>query len=413
MFNIRKLLLNCRAAFAGKVVPVPSVASPISPIEIAFPFERKEIRLEDGTALVLSEQAKTRWTGHVEGPVFRPFALYELKSGEYVALEHAAGKFVMGRKLDDYWALYTLICMEAELPPKLQQLFDAGEWRKKKEPRRDLSFWGGRGMLKCDASQSAHEVVIADLIKEIIRSGVVLIQLLRGQLEKNSKWEAERRGEFVVALFSRYPVELDRWWGAPDRIPPATVGILDLQWSAGTENMRQVVQDMQTLVEPSLACICGSGRRIDNPGAPTYEEQQAAEEALRQCAPQLETLIVNLQGHLDALVAGKVFDNIRQSEEVKIPSDSAFLAYGLCKFAGRTQTEVATMIARATGGTTSQGTVSRWVREVEAWVAAKNPLPKLDIQTMCRAFATDPSLLDMGPRMDGLTGRQRDKPDAC
>jgi len=412
MFNLRKWLLDCRAAFTRKADAPRAAPPPITLKQLAFAFEREEIRLEDGTALTLAQEAVNRWTDQSARPVLRPCALYELNSGEYVAIEHAAGKFVAGRKLDEDWALAVLIDMEAELPPKLQQYLDSGEWRNKfKKPLRDLSYWSGKEPLRCEAKLSAHEAKVPELIREIVRAGIVVVQLLRGELNKNGKWTRELRGEFIVALFEQYPVDPDRWWGPRDRIPPATVGILDLPWPVGTDEMRVVVRDMQALVEPPLACMCYCGRRIDNPDAPTYEEQQAAEEVLRLSAPLLEQLIVRLQGHLEALVTGKTIEKLQDEKIVRIPSSDAFLAYVLREITGATQKQIAKMIAGATGGTTEQGTVSRWLKEVDHWVAQSNHVPTPDFKLIGKAISVDPSVIDLGARQDARTPRHREERD--
>jgi hypothetical protein len=371
----------------------------LTPID--YPYENEELVLADGTVVALARQATKRW---LAGRV-----LYELESGQYVLVDHATGKVSSAAIVDEHRALEALIEVKAELPEKLQRLPEVSKGRDHEPPPRDVSHWGGRGLLNWATYQSAHDVVIPDLIKEVVLAGVVLVQQLRDPPEENSKRRSEI-SHFIGALFGQYSVDPDRWWGPTNCVPPKTVGILDLQWPYGSEDLKATVTELQALVEPPLSCMKWKGW-FGDPNEPTPEEQLAANEGLNQSAPQIEELIVRLRQQLAKLMAGDATEELRLQGIVKVPSDDAFLAYGIYKFAGRKQADVAVMIGRATGGTSNQGTVSRWVNEVEQWLAAKNSLPPMTLETVCRAFATDPAILDLGRRGDGRTPRQRPESD--
>jgi len=368
-----------------------------------FPFEREQAHLENGKEVVLKKHAVNRWT--------RGRNLYELQTGEFLIVEHAQGRLLSASQIDDYHALKNLLDIDAELPPKLQQLLDAGEWPKWERPKRELSYWAGKSLLKCEASLAAHDVVVADQLKVIVRTGTVAVQLLRGQLDLQSGEAREIRGEFIGALFYKYPVDPDRWWGTQDCIPPATVGILELQWPAGTQEMRAIVGEILLLVEPPFACLYGSGRRVDNRLAPTCEEQEAAENALKECVPRLEQLIVRLKQQLEELLNDTTMERLKEQKVLKVPGQDAWLAYFLREITGATQKQIAKLIAGATGGTTEQGTVSRWLKEVDAWIAQSNRSPAPDLPLIGRALAIDPTVLNLGPRLDGRTPRQREEGD--
>jgi hypothetical protein len=70
------------------------------------------------------------------------------------------------------------------------------------------------------------------------------------------------------------------------------------------------------------------------------------------------------------------------------------------------------------GKKVTQGVVSRWLREVAAWIDAGNILPNVEEETATKPTATDPSRLDLGAREERrylglaqLRGESVDRPD--
>ena len=83
---------------------------------------------------------------------------------------------------------------------------------------------------------------------------------------------------------------------------------------------------------------------------------------------------------------------------VTCPVDKAFIAWRLQKFMGITnQTEIAKVMTEQ-GEPASQGTVSRWLQQVEDYQRAGEKMPPLEID---RAISVDPAVIDQGPRQDG------------
>ena len=94
----------------------------------------------------------------------------------------------------------------------------------------------------------------------------------------------------------------------------------------------------------------------------------------------------------------------------KPPSEVAIKAYRfhLLSSSGSTQTEIAEALSRELGRPVSQGTLSRWLRQVTDWIKAGNILPDLSIPTR-KPQSIDPGVIDMGERRDRHTQRQREK----
>jgi hypothetical protein len=93
-------------------------------------------------------------------------------------------------------------------------------------------------------------------------------------------------------------------------------------------------------------------------------------------------------------------------KEPKEPSSDAIKAYRLSIAIEKTQSELADMLAAELGRSIGQGTISRWVKQVKAFLKAGNILPPLP--EPCRREAPmDPRKIDLGPRQDGLAKRQR------
>jgi hypothetical protein len=366
-----------------------------------FSFELHPVPLDDGTSFDPRRDTIRGWIesdaiGRLESRV-----LYELHSGEFVLVLHDQGRLVGAKRSSDREAALFLTCLQVPLPAKLRQLMQSGEWLKSGREPRPLSHWQSLGPITCELDINAHEVKIAEFVANVVACGIELVHAVRDHAYKSDKEYSEIRGALVGTLYASFPVDPSKWWGRQDRVPPARVSILELQWPLGTDPIQNVVREMHELLAPPLACICFTGRRIDNPTAPTYEETQIAEEELRKKIPELERLIVELRSEHGRWTSGAIGKQLEEERPRQMPSPDAFLAYYLREIFGFTQTEIATRIAHATGGTTSQGTISRWLKEVDAWKGANNSIPAPDTAVLHRAFSMDPSILDARARIDG------------
>jgi hypothetical protein len=390
---LREWLRHCRAALWGSPEIRGVAKRTVTPTPID---EDDELRLTDGATVVLSG-AKKRWAAGR--------ALYEFESGQYVFVEHVCGKVTSAATVDQEQALRFLTEIHEELPENLQQLSDRQRWRDQKPTVRGVSHWAVPVEHFWRTNESANKVVLPQLIDDILKTGVVLVQSARRPVLLNRKWEQEVK-DFAWAIFGQYDIELDHWWGPKNEIAPATVDIFDLQWPDDSEELKATLVELRGLVGPTLTCITWRGL-LGDPDQPSTDEIEAAHEALRQRAPQIEKLIVRLRQQLEEFMADDRVEQMRQKPDLKIPSQDAFLAFFLYRIVGRVQEDVALMVAEGTRRTCDQGTISRWVKQVEGWIAQNNPLPALSMEVMRRAFSVDPRKLDMGSRKDGRTPRQR------
>jgi hypothetical protein len=98
---------------------------------------------------------------------------------------------------------------------------------------------------------------------------------------------------------------------------------------------------------------------------------------------------------------------------LKPPPDAAVKAYRLKFILGAPkQAEIARRLSQELGKPVRQGQVSRWLRQAEAFVRAGGVLPGLPDVPSLKPIPVDPERLDLGPRQDGRTERQRGRRSA-
>lgn len=91
----------------------------------------------------------------------------------------------------------------------------------------------------------------------------------------------------------------------------------------------------------------------------------------------------------------------------KHPTDMAIFAYRMDVFSQKSQSEIAKMIKVQYARKVSQGTVSRWIKEVKELVVDGGVLPELSQSRLPRAIPVDPAVIDLGRNSSGTTKRQR------
>jgi hypothetical protein len=354
--------------------------------EIAWPFESEAIALEEETRIVPLEQAVRRWVDTNCGPGLAARALYQLDSEEFVVADTDGQRCLRSSRLRPRDAYLFLRMIHAEIPPDVFQVNDSDQWLNMNGPPRALNHWCGKGRLQPEAIVSAHEVQLPDVLSELMRVGIRVVQHYRDANLERQTDEHEILGPMVGALFERYPVDPSQWWGSKNRIPPAHVGVLELQWPAGTDDLRSVVRNLQNLLKPPISWIMWCGRNVDNPEAPTYLEREIANLAIRLRIPQLEMLLVELRRRLEGLNDGTTLGDLRENQRIRTPSSDAFLAYEIRELTGAKQEDIARLICQFTGGTTEQGTVSRWLGEVDRWISQGNLVPPCDRSLLRNSF---------------------------
>ena len=90
----------------------------------------------------------------------------------------------------------------------------------------------------------------------------------------------------------------------------------------------------------------------------------------------------------------------------KMPSKEAVAAYRLSFLKGQKQENIAAELTKQFSRPVSQGQVSRWIKQVRAFLKAGNVLPDLEGLTR-KPDAVDPGAINMGRRQDRRTKRQR------
>ena len=102
---------------------------------------------------------------------------------------------------------------------------------------------------------------------------------------------------------------------------------------------------------------------------------------------------------------------VTEAKPIKRPPERALQAWRLRDLQGlKGPTEVAEAMTKHTDKKVHQGTVSRWLGQVEAYLAAGNILPDLP-HLEKEPPSVDPAVIDMGSRQDRRTPRQRTRRD--
>lgn len=397
-------------AVVQKALPQPNPAANRRTQDLhTFAFEGFALPLGDGTAFSPVLQAAGRWMEMPE-PNQPASILYEGDSGQYVMVQHVMGSNPQARKASDLEAASFLRMHGVEFPVRLQRFTDPAEWLKSDRLPRPMAHWAEHHPITIDTEKLAHAVKASDLAIEIVRAGTEFVQVMckAGKaLDLGRERLREVRYAIAIALFSHYCVEAGSWWGSKDRLPPAAVGLLELQWPDGTKELQQTIHRLQQLLEPPLACLNWSERRVDNPRAPTHEETLLAETTLDGAVPEVERLVVHIRAELNRLNSGEVVAQLREDGTVPLPSEEALQVYQIWYVTRATQVAIAKMMTRATGKPMGQGMVSKRLNEVNKWLAVGNQLPPANLDAIRRAINLDPSVLDLGARQDGRSSRQR------
>ncbi len=102
--------------------------------------------------------------------------------------------------------------------------------------------------------------------------------------------------------------------------------------------------------------------------------------------------------------------SVRKST-LKAPSEDAFHVYRWRFATGQNQTDMArdTKLMELLGRQVNQGTISRWLKDVENWIAAGNILPPQPEPLDSQPRSIDPEHIDMGAPQEHRPERQRGK----
>jgi hypothetical protein len=134
---------------------------------------------------------------------------------------------------------------------------------------RPLKFWSERYPPGYLAQPSAAEADPLEIAAEIARLAGEFIVWLR--LPAAERWDAYRMQAFGAALFNRY-----RTVTSGTGVLESAIGLLDLDWPAGSEDVREAIDRMQELVRAPLAVYKMLRIAADSADYPTQQELNIA-----------------------------------------------------------------------------------------------------------------------------------------
>jgi hypothetical protein len=134
---------------------------------------------------------------------------------------------------------------------------------------------------------------------------------------------------------------------------------------------------------------------------------------LDRCFGKLSRYAVAKQLHEEALATAAYRTRSGRSNKPPVatarPSDDSIAAFRLRLVSPDTQAALAERLTIELGRPISQGQVSRWLKQVDNWTRAGNILPDLTSGPRTKPQSMDPNRIDLGPRQDARTERQRAK----
>ena len=174
---------------------------------------------------------------------------------------------------------------------------------------------------------------------------------------------------------------------------------------------------MQNLLRPPLSVLMAGRKPLGDEDLATPEEIATAYTTLYDMSADLERVTVRLREAFEE-VKYSVFSTIEQpgseiEEEPPLPdrpSKDALIAFRLSISTGETQTAIAELMQEHCGRTTSQGQVSRWIKDVNRWLEECKILPALPEKLQGSVKSVDPKVIDQGANQTGRTPRQRKSP---
>lgn len=393
-----------------------------------FRFEASTVRLADGGHFRPLLDGVQRWIRQgrelYDGLGSRFTILYEVSDSRFVLVEyrccHAETAENPGGQLQ-IWSsdspprampvtnqdAFRLLCAwQSEIPPSLEPLASI-EARNVSKPPRPLKDWVERGYLVRVAATPAHDCDRLQAAEQIAAAAVRCVQDVRRWSEGRQEPEHRCWREFAARLFCRFTVDPARWWGSPQEIPPQDVGLDAMRWPGESQTIRAILRRLQELLAEPLALVAAEAGGAAPGDWPTREESAAAQEALVEALPQLESLALQLK---NAVVAARAAQHVKPgSKPPKAPAEDAIRIYRLWLTTGAKQEELARLFTQATRRPMDQGTVSRKLTQVHAWIEAGNALPEIGLPAPRSTRTVDPNVLDLGANQEFRTPRQRGK----
>lgn len=325
-----------------------------------------------------------------------------------------------GTKLLESWSVAeVLIQWEYPVPAHLQLALTERPPKPAPQatPSRDLSQWAGKGYLSHEYRLPAHGVQPLDAVRDLIDIAIPCIQQVREWSEKerpNDAWMSRGDGfcweAFGAQLFRQYAIDPATWWGDQNTIPPATIGLHEFPWKLQETEIVDALRVLRKLLEPMLVVLYHR-YPLSSADNPSPAESQAAFERLIITLPEFETQILRLKAATSVLQTKieQLDEEIPKGASLKQPSDRAMVVYRLWFATGARQEDIAEKFKEDYGLPMEQGSVSRYLNQVKAWVEAGNILPAAEQSSVKPIIKADSPSVDLGANQTGRTPRQRER----
>jgi hypothetical protein len=400
-------------------------------LEQEFGFESSVVPLDRHTFFRPLRDAAQRWVTYRPEPYelgTRFEILYALKDGRFVLVRYGCCERTIeedGRnvwrssypptagEVQEVYAIHFLMKHQIDIPESLEPLLERMDVP---PPPRAPEYWLAREQQTFRYGVLAHQARPMRLARWIHQLAVTRVQKIR-EYQLNLDPEIPEKdevlggwGEFMQLFTERYKMAADTWWGSPNEIPPASVGLFELKWPSQTEPIRQVLRELFDLVAAPATTVAVSHRLMAD--RPTGEELSRAKEALIEALPRVEELTLRLGRELASYTqrVKAAANDKKGARKLKSPTAEAFRVWFLHATTGKTQVEVAELYQQLDGNPMTQGQVSRMLQQVNTWLEQGNELPSNVAFPMRKPRPVDPSVIDMGAHQEGRTPRQRRKP---
>lgn len=283
--------------------------------ELEFRFERGTIELDHGELFSPQEEALRRWEeftpAYLDWVGSRFDLLYELRDGRFVQLTYemchqqdgpdgpfwSSGSPPAGRVVTPAAAAQFLLQRQQSLPLQLKNAYE--EWVRTETELaiaspRPLSHW-----LQRTPPGSVYQLLLTQerlrlRIDEVTRILFLFVEDYRGTLSLQTDREEYDPQVLARELWAWDKFNIDDWdWGT-GKHPPAVIDWLEAPWPKEWRGIRSTLLEVRQLLSLPMPCLMHRWLS-DLPDTPTDEEQQAAEDVVRERLGDLERLSASLQ----------------------------------------------------------------------------------------------------------------------
>lgn len=248
-------------------------------------------------------------------------ALYECKDGRFIPLQFSTRMVrrglwqprvqeaynVVGFEVDPRYAVQFLIDGQFPIPDEFQELINTQvDEPIEKTTMRPIADWKGRFPTE-NAKTPAHEARVVEILPQLRDRGIAAIHELQDwlNLPTGSRCTLALL-QFVFKLTERYRVDPKHWSGPANAIPPKSVGLLELNWPDGVDEVKnRVLPELLDTLEP-VGAVLLSTRLLGVEPRPNDEEVGIAEQFILDRLDRIVTLLSAIRQAVHDLETGKV-----------------------------------------------------------------------------------------------------------